>query len=278
MSNTIDYSMVTFIIPVKVESDDRYNNAKTVLGYLNHKFKTNVFIYELYEDTPKLNFLSDFKNLNIRYKSVQAKEAFHRTRYLNEMLDLVETPYVCNYDIDVILPVTSYLESVRLLYSNLADVVYPYGLYKKDQFEIKKSSKMKKVFDGNWDLSIFKPSDLLNMDTAFGHCFFIKTAKYQRVGGENETFVSWGPEDQERYFRFTKFGLKVSHLARENKQIGVVYHLEHSRTKDSNNQNAYFITSMNECNKIETMSKSDLIFHMRTKFYYERYKNIRVDI
>ena len=37
----------TIIIPVAIESTDRLNNAKTVLGFLNYHFNVNVIIHEL---------------------------------------------------------------------------------------------------------------------------------------------------------------------------------------------------------------------------------------
>ena len=48
----------TFMIPVRIEHQDRYNNAKSVLGFLNHHFETNVIIYEVSESgESKLDFL-----------------------------------------------------------------------------------------------------------------------------------------------------------------------------------------------------------------------------
>ena len=45
-----DLKNCTIIIPVLVEHPDRYNNAKTVLSYINKNFATNVFIYEIFHD------------------------------------------------------------------------------------------------------------------------------------------------------------------------------------------------------------------------------------
>jgi hypothetical protein len=58
----IDLTQTTFIIPVKIEHQDRYRNAKTVLGFLNHHFNTNVFIFESSPDgISKLDFLDDLE-------------------------------------------------------------------------------------------------------------------------------------------------------------------------------------------------------------------------
>jgi hypothetical protein len=83
----------TFMIPVRIEHQDRYNNAKSVLGFLNHHFETNVIIYEVSESgESKLDFLSGLKNLKIDHtiEILPIRKAFHRTKYLNIMLDKVK--------------------------------------------------------------------------------------------------------------------------------------------------------------------------------------------
>ena len=52
-----DLSHTTFIIPIRVESTDRYYNIKAVLGYLNYHFKTNVKIFEVFPKKTRLDFL-----------------------------------------------------------------------------------------------------------------------------------------------------------------------------------------------------------------------------
>ena len=40
--------------------------------------------------------------------------------------NIVKTPVVVNYDIDVMLPIESYVESQRLILNGISDFVYPY--------------------------------------------------------------------------------------------------------------------------------------------------------
>ena len=56
--NVKDLTKTTFIIPICVESKDRYNNAVSVLGFLNKNFKTIVIIHELTKDNSQLDFIS----------------------------------------------------------------------------------------------------------------------------------------------------------------------------------------------------------------------------
>ena len=123
----IDLKNCTLIIPIKVEHSDRYRNAKTVLGFLNHHLETNVFIYEICEDgISKLDFLDSLKNLKIKHWKSEDEGIFHRTKYLNIMLDDVQTPVVANYDIDVIMPAKFYKKITYDITNGDSDVVYPY--------------------------------------------------------------------------------------------------------------------------------------------------------
>ena len=47
-------------------------------------------------------------------------------RYLNEMLAMVETDVVANYDSDVLLPIDTYVKAQEMC-KNEYDLVYPYG-------------------------------------------------------------------------------------------------------------------------------------------------------
>lgn len=260
----IDLTDVTFIIPVCIESDDRYRNAKSVLGYLNHHFNTNVIIHEVFLEGSKLDFLNSLENLKIKHIQQKSKlEYYHRTRQLNEMLDTVETPVVSNYDIDVILPVQSYISSRDLIVNKAADIIYPYG---EGEYQKMVPTDFDRI---NFDVR-FEESQLVDFDkwsAKCGHCFFADTKKYRLIGGENENFIAYGPEDAERYHRFSKLGLKVSRIN------DWVYHFEHSRTPFSSSANSFFDKNHNLYNEIVKLSEFDLAEYYKAVEYRRKYKN-----
>ena len=179
--NVKDLTKTTFIIPVCVESNDRYNNAVSVLGFLNKNFKTNVIIHELTKDDSKLDFISSLKNLKINHiVEVNSLDYYHRTRQLNEMLNIVNTPVVVNYDIDVILPVDSYIESEKLIIEGTSDFVYPYG---DGEFQREISlSFNRNDFNVNFDLQSIDNKLLKTITSKYGHCVFANTKKYIECG------------------------------------------------------------------------------------------------
>jgi predicted glycosyltransferase involved in capsule biosynthesis len=266
----IDLTKTTLIIPLYIESEDRYNNAVSVLGFLNHHFKTNVIIHEIINGESRLPKLDDYNNLNITYLSEPYNQGiYHRTRQLNEMLNIVETPVVVNYDIDVLLPVESYLKAQNLILDGKHDVVYPYGESNNGQVRIFQKFN-RNQFDKNFDLGLLGADDYDLWSSKCGHCIFLDTEKYISCGGENEEFIAYGPEDSERYERFYKVGYNVGRIK------SIVYHFEHSRTPLSSNQNKYFKRNKELYDILSRMSKNEIVEHyseIKYKEKYNRFKN-----
>lgn len=259
--NNLEY--VTFIIPTFIESSDRLSNAKSTLGYLNKWFKTNVIIHELIDDFSRLDFINDLKNLNIIHLTEKRNGMnYHRTRQLNEMLNLVKTPICVNYDIDVILPIDSYIKSQDMILNQNIDVVYPYGegtwqkrVYQNfDRTEFNNSFEYK-LIDKNFDL----------WSACVGHCFFIKTDLYKKCGGENENFIAYGPEDVERYERFSKLQFSLQRID------DYIIHFEHYRTPFSHEGNVDFNKNQKIYEYLSKMSKLELVEYYKVVDYLEKY-------
>jgi len=263
----------TFIIPIKIEHPDRYRNAKTVLSFLNHHFKTNVFIYEISDSGTKLDFLNSLSNLNIKHWVSEPEDAFHRTKYLNIMLDEVETPVVSNYDIDVILDPDLYLECQSDVLEGNFDVVYPYhyGYDYHGQKMVYPNINLDEFRDSGYETSyITERSHIFqNYYSEYGHCIFFKTRVYKEYGGENESFVSYGPEDKERGERFQKMGFNVNWLSDCR-----VYHFEHYRGMDSSELNPNSKKNWDVFDKCKTMDKQQTIKYYKNQGYNKKYKTI----
>jgi predicted glycosyltransferase involved in capsule biosynthesis len=227
----------TFIIPIRIEHPDRYRNAKTTLGFLNHHFETEVFIYESSNDgLTKLDFLEDLKNLKIKHWVINDEETFHRTKYLNIMLDSVKTKVCVNYDIDVILSPENYKECQDRIINNECDVIYPYE-FGMGQKMVNENINLEEFKDSGYDVDyINQRNEIHSIFLAeCGHCVFFNTDIYKSNGGENERFISYGPEDKERKERFERLGFRV-----EWKPGYYVYHFEHYRGSDSSQSNPHF--------------------------------------
>lgn len=263
----INLTDTTFIIPLRIEHADRYNNAETTLKYLNHHLKTNVYIYEVSDDGhSRLDFLQELPNLNISIINDVYQGVFHRMRYLNILLNQVQTPVVCNYDIDVLLAPKTYSINRDSILKGEGDLLYPYnrGLF---QIQVQKSFN-RTDFLKTFDLKKITKEHTKVGNCEVGHCAFFNTEVYRREGGENENFISWGPEDKERAYRFARLGYKVGWL--ENSWV---YHFEHERGLDSSKENPYMTQNENLFNQILNKSEEDLRSYYRNQQYITQYDN-----
>ena len=270
----IDLSRATFIIPIRIESDDRLRNVITSVCFLLSNFKTHVIIKEVDKTSvfhekvlPQLKeFCEDISDLTHVFEYSDSP-TFHRQRVLNDMIMMTNTEVVVNYDCDVILPIDSYLSSYERIRNGVSDVVYPYG----------QGNYQKQVEQSDDVVSNFLESgDYYHLDSAskvhtsdFGWAQFFKRSVYIEGGLENENFKAYAPEDKERYYRFTKMGYHVDRIA-----DGWVYHLEHTRGENSWFTNPYMQSNMDEWDKIQSMTREQLKDYYSNQDYLKKYVSI----
>jgi hypothetical protein len=100
----IDFKDVTFIVPVRFDSQDRRDNFKTSMSFLLRNFDTNIIVLESDKESNE-EFV---KSVSEKIKYVFEKNderLFHRNRLLNGMTKMCETNIVVNYDVDVLFTV-----------------------------------------------------------------------------------------------------------------------------------------------------------------------------
>lgn len=248
----IDLKDVEFQIPIRVDHENRLENLELLVDYLNHHFDTNITVMESSERSilqntslsKKVNYIWEFDD----------KEYFHRTRILNLMAKNSKHPIIVNQDTDVLLNIQNYFSATEAIRRNEFDVIYPYdGRF----MEVLRNfiPKIKENMDVSWiketDCNLLHPSSV-------GGIIFENREKFLKVGMENEKCISYGFEDNERFSRFLKLGLRVVRLP------GFLIHLFHWRGKNSEPTNDFFNQNMREYNKIAIMNKTDLENYIKT--------------
>jgi len=233
----------TFIIPVKFDHNDRMANLNLSIQHIQQNFETDIHVIE--QGSTKFSYVEDFAG----YTFCQYKE-FHRTRMINKIAKFIRTPYCVNYDADVLLNPVQIWYSVQLLRAS-TDIVYPYdGNFKhitRDRHQYLATNLywlIGKQFNGPVE--------------SWGGAIFMNREKFLLTGGENENFISWGPEDAERFARFLKMGLKVDRLK------GPIYHLEHYRGQDSSRYNKHLENNRKEWHKVRLMEPEALKEYIKT--------------
>jgi hypothetical protein len=271
----IDLSDCTFIIPVRIDSGDRTRNITTVLCYLLKTFNTKVILKEV-DSKPLVEeyvieqikeFLDEDEINNLIYLFEKSDDSeFHRMKIINEILDQVETDVVVNYDSDVLLKPEIYEKSVNLILNEKYDIIYPYGFGEYQKQIYANDELVSDFLNNDFDFSILETREKIYM-SQFGHVQFIKTKSYIDAGMENENFISWSPEDKERYFRFNKLGYKIGRI-----DSAFVYHLEHYRGQNSWFNNPHIMKNNQLWEHIQNLSVEQLRNYYQSQDYLNKYK------
>jgi hypothetical protein len=204
----------TFIIPVSYDHPDRLENLNLVRAYLNQHFDTNIIVGEI--GTRQMD-----ADVHFDYPT------FHRTKALNEMTLMAKTPYVVNWDADVLVEPSQIKAMVEMLRAGV-DVVYPYDgpmtMLPKEYRQIIKDGLSLAPLAGK----VFRTAGATShKDASFGGAVGFNKDAYMGIGGENEMHVSYSNEDYERYWRANMLGLKISRVP------GTIYHVHHWRGNNS---------------------------------------------
>ena len=257
----INLKDTTFIIPLRIESADRMRNVITSVCYLLSNFDTNIIVKEgdsspvfLHHVLPQVKeFLEveDIPNLTHVFEDTSASE-FHRTRYLNEMTHMATTKVVVNYDCDIILPLGTYIKAQEMIIDGPSDVVYPYGFGNYARMAQVDDEIVSEFLSEGFSIDLLESKSATN-NARFGFCQFFDREVYISGGGENEKFIAYAPEDEERAYRFKTLGYNVDRISE------VLYHLEHSRTPNSWYNNPHMKRNFELWESIQKMGKQQLI-------------------
>jgi predicted glycosyltransferase involved in capsule biosynthesis len=151
-------------------------------------------------------------------------QGFCKSKYINSGVRKATNEIVLIADIDVVLPKTSILRSIKELSEHKCVIPYSaiYHLTAKDSERIlskKSSAKMPQiVYD--------RQKKVIIEDRAQGLCL-VKKSTFFEVGGYDERFAGWGSEDSAYLKAMETMTGKPVHIHK-----GDAYHLKHPIVKD----------------------------------------------
>lgn len=246
------YNNCTFVIPFRVDSIERQRNINFTMGWLA-PLRAKIILLEA-DSVSRID-----KNIikkNVDYVFVKdTNPVFHRTRYINMLLKYATTEVVSVWDTDVI---TAHRQIEGAIHEILegCTLAFPYnGDY------VMLSPDCSDEFIRTSNLFFLEEQNLKPIfNRPFcGGAFFVNRQRYLSLGGENEHFTGWGPEDAERLRRVQIMGHQVRWLEK-----GKAYHLYHPR-----NENSRFfdektsIEMRKELIKICSMTKDELAEYIK---------------
>ena len=264
---------LTYILPTRIESEDRLRNIITSVSYLLKNFpEAKVIVKEVSERaTFKFRALPEIGKIvdtdNLKYVFEESKDSlFHKTRILNDLIMLAKTSVICSHDVDVVYPVSSHQSAYKLIKDNQFDVVYPYGCGVW-QYQVDYPQKIFEEFIKEHDMSIIQPRCRTESSTIGWTQFYSKDAVV-KGGLWNENFLSWGAEDCEFYFRYNTLGFRVGRIN------DWIWHFEHGRTHNSHYHNPKFMDNHNLWQWLKNQDKETIIKYINEQEYLKRrFKN-----
>ena len=246
-----DLKDTTFIIPVSFDSKDRRQNLELITYFLLHNFETNIIIGEQ-GSGEYFKYMEKYaKYIYFDYRK------FHRTKMLNEMTKMAETPYVVNYDADVLTPPKQLAETINRL-RNGDEFVYPYD------------GRFIRLDRNHWFNILAKDIDMVDgfanrvryatttAQVSVGGAVAFNKEAYMGIKGENPNFISFGREDYERILRARRMGLKVSRVK------GCLYHADHWVGENSSVKHPNMRGNKEEYRKVAAMTKEELTEYIKT--------------
>ena len=259
---------LTFLIPTRIETEDRLRNIISSVSYLLKHTTAKVIVKEVApHNTFKFRAIAEIKkyadtcNLTSLYEQSN-EQLFCKSKVLNDLIIASKTKFVANYDADCILPIESYYQAYQMLERGQADVVYPYqcGVY---QWKANYNMDIYNSFVNTLSTNVLDKNKQLSNST-IGWTQFVNRQKYIDSYMMNENFISWGCEDDEFYFRMSTLGNRI---ARVN---NYVYHLEHSRTHNSWFSNPNFKNNYHLWNTIKTFDRNQLVNYYKGQEYLQK--------
>jgi predicted glycosyltransferase involved in capsule biosynthesis len=251
-----DLSDVTFMIPIKLESNDRKRCLTIVLDYMLKYFpSTNVIICEEGPNSifPSIKKPSWEKAVKYIYRKTNS-EIFHKTVNLNTMAKAATTKIIAACDSDVLFKPQQYKEAAIKIRTEQLDFCYPFN---QPNYNIQKT--LHSTLEATLDLFCFESEvKFTHPSPPPGGCFFMNKAKFMEGGMENENFISWGPEDQERRDRMIILDYKVGAVS------GKLFHIDHDRTSNSHSSNEFFDRNVQEYEKVKLMNRNQLKNYIST--------------
>lgn len=175
---------------------------------------------------------------------------------LNQMARWTTTDHVANWDCDVLVPPMQIFLAVHKL-RNYGDMVYPYG----GIFARMERKPWAKRLSACPDIGQVSKEVFHGMTEGFvsvGGAVLFNRRKFLAYQGENEKFISYGPEDLERSERFPRLGFKVDRIH------GNLYHINHHVGVNSCQKNPFFKAGEEELARIRSLTDEELYQEFKT--------------
>lgn len=239
----LDLRDTTFTIPVFYDHPTRKENFDLCLYLLLSELNTHIIVGEQGGRTFEgAGQWVEYMNFDLPH--------FHRTKMLNDMAKEARTRFVVNWDCDVMIPPIQLYMAVEELRKG-ADMVFPYG----GPFARMPRNPYYEMLNGARDIGVVRGEAFKGREAdhfSVGGAVMFDKDSFVDGGMENEKMISFGPEDVERYERFSRLGYDIRRVN------GCLFHLNHFVGDNSSPRNPLFAANQAELEYIRSLSDAEL--------------------
>lgn len=253
----LDLRDVTFLVPFRADSADRKRNLRWIVSFILKHADTTVLIGEDKAGPSDLaEALGPDLAARCRHLHLTGNDTpyTHKTHLINRMVEAAETPVVALHDTDIVVDPVQYALARDAVRGGLgkggAAMAFPYnGLF----FWVlgREVHRFGHTLSAAPLNALCPRFALMHRNSPGGAAFFDRAALLD-CGGYNETFVSWGYEDDEIVERLRRLGQRVERVP------GPLYHLEHARPENSSDQNPFIAANKAEVERIRSLDAAAL--------------------
>lgn len=252
---------LSFIIPIRVDTEDRVDNCLTVLRFLQLHFPSSeVLLMEQDSEPRTAKIVQSFPAIRWNFEVNPGR--FSKSRAVNDGVALSTRSLVCMCDTDILLHPDAIRQAAKMLRKGLGRVVIPHNRIFMDV-----SGALRAEISASLDMETYGKTRRFSdaparPDNATRDCnggIFLAEKKVLLLsGGLNKKMISYGWEDTEFIRRLDKLGQYTFMLPQYN-----LVHLDHRRGSDSR-INEMFDINRAEFEKINAMNRAQLERYVET--------------
>jgi len=253
---------LTFVIPVRIDTEDRLRNLSTVLRYTGRFFPASEVVVVENDAEPRTEEVC-VEDDHVRRLFLPTEGRFSKSVTANAGILAAGRPFVAIYDADVLLDRHAIDRALQLLRMRVIRAVLPFnGIFADVRGELaRRLSEQLEVGALGRITSVARAPYLPDLDVRVvkGGMVVADREVLRLEGGLNRRMVSYGWEDVELVRRLNRLGYRVFSLRRFS-----CVHLDHARGPDSVG-NEHYVSNEAEFRKVATMPRPALRRYVGTE-------------
>jgi predicted glycosyltransferase involved in capsule biosynthesis len=260
--------MISFIIHLRKDSEERIKNINTVLPYFESIAPGCEFVIVEDDSEPFFQYLATD---NILYFFNKNENVYNKCKSYNLGLTKCTKDIVCFLDIDCIISKENLEKSIEMASSNDGIYIGYNGTCVYFDYPVKNSITdnvnlydfLDSFVNKNNVRTMVKTENYTITNTkAVGGCLIGKKEVFTRVNGFNPNFIGWGYEDNEIISRARILKVPVYYV---NTFKPLLFHLPHevNQLRDKS-AHSFYDHNHREVSKVEAMCMEELEQYIKT--------------